>query len=93
MYSFSRISSKSLVFAFEKVIEKAVTDAPNLKKMEKQFKKQLTEFENDKGMLEMQLDNKNRELKQLHLQYRDKEVLRNLFIIDLRLKLQKWFVF
>lgn len=51
------------------------TESPDVKKLEKLFKKQLNEIEADKEMLQVELQNKNRELSQLHLQYRDKEVL------------------
>lgn len=55
-------------------MEKFVAESPDLKKLEKQFKKQLNEIEVDKEMLETQLKNKNKELNQLQMQYRDKEV-------------------
>lgn len=57
-------------------MNKAVAESPDLKKLEKQFKKQLNEIEIDKELLETQLKNKDLELKQLHMQYRDKEALK-----------------
>lgn len=60
-------------------MDKIVSESPDLKKLEKQFKKQLNEIEIEKEMLEVQLKNKNKELKQLNMQYKDKEVLKPLF--------------
>lgn len=60
-------------------MDKIVAESPDLKKLEKQFKKQLNDIEIEKEMLEVQLKNKNKELKQLNMQYRDKEVLKPLF--------------
>lgn len=75
LYQKSFASNKAgLIYTFEKVLEKAVAESPDLKKLEKQFKKQLSEFEVEKELLEMQLKNKNIELNQLQLQLIDKEV-------------------
>lgn len=57
-------------------MEKVAAESPNLKQLEKQFKKQLNEIEIDKEMLETKLKNKNKEMQQLHMQLSDKEVMK-----------------
>lgn len=49
-------------------------ESQDVKKLEKMFKKQLNEIEVDKEILENRLKNKLAEVKQLHMQYRDKDV-------------------
>lgn len=51
----------------------------DLKHLEKDFKKRLNEIEVDKEMLEKQLKSKNKEISQLQMQYRDKEVSKKCF--------------
>lgn len=53
---------------------KVAAESHDVKKLEKMFKKELNEIEADKEMLETRLRNKMTEVKQLHMQYRNKEV-------------------
>ena len=58
---------------------KAEAEAWDLKKLEKTFKRQLTEIEIDKEMLEIKLQKKVQELNELQMQYRVKEVFKSQF--------------
>lgn len=68
------------------------TESPDVKKLEKLFKKQLNEIEADKEMLQVELKNKNRELSEVHLLYRDKEVLnfKKTLLLMFRIKIIKF---
>lgn len=67
-------NNNGLVYTFETVMAKIAAESQDVKKLEKMFKKQLNEIEVDKEFLENRLKNKVSELKQLHMQYRNKEV-------------------
>lgn len=69
---------------------KAEAEAWDLKKLEKMFKRQLTEIEIDKEMLEIKLQKKVQEVNELQMQYRVKEVFKSQFgscFIDIYSKL------
>lgn len=67
-------NNNGLVYTFETVMAKIAAESYDVKKLEKMFKKQLNEIEVDKELLENRLKNKIEEVKQLHMQYRNKDV-------------------
>lgn len=62
------------MYTFDTVMAKVAAESHDVKKLEKMFKKELNEIEADKEMLETRLRNKMTEVKQMHMQYRNKEV-------------------
>lgn len=64
------------MYTFETVMAKIAAESHDVKKLEKMFKKQLSELEVDKEILENRLKNKITEVKELHMQCRHKEVRR-----------------
>lgn len=72
-------NSDGLVYKFQTVMAKAEAEAWDMKKLEKMFKRQLTEIEIDKEMLEIKLQKKVQELNELQMQYRVKEVFNSQF--------------
>lgn len=63
-----------MAYTFETVMAKIAAESQDVKKLEKMFKKELNGIEVDKEILENRLRNKIAEVKQLHMQYRDKDV-------------------
>lgn len=53
---------------------KMAAESYDVKKLEKMFRRQLFEIEVDKELLENRMKNKEAEVKQLHMQCRNKEV-------------------
>lgn len=64
---------------------KVAAESHDVKKLEKMFKKQLNEFEAEKEYLETRFTNKVTEVKQLQMQYKNKEVI---FITSNSMKLR-----
>lgn len=60
---------------------KMAAESHDVKKLEKMFRRQLLEIEVDKELLENRLRNKVAEVKQLHVQYRNKEVSHDIKLI------------
>lgn len=69
-----------MVYTFETVMAKMAAESQDVKKLEKMFRRQLLEIEVDKELLENRLRNKVAEVKQLHVQYRNKEVSHDLIL-------------
>lgn len=76
LFSERELPSRSggLIYAFQNVMDKTEAEAWDVKRFEKMFKKQLNELEIDNEMLQIKLKNKIKEMNQLRMQYRDKEV-------------------
>lgn len=55
-------------------MDKTEAEAWDVKRFEKMFKKQLNELEIENEMLQIKLKNKIKEMNQLRMQFRDKEV-------------------
>lgn len=67
-------TNHGLVYTFETVMAKMAAESYDVKKLEKMFRRQLLEIEVDKELLENRMKNKVAEVKQLHMQCRNKEV-------------------
>lgn len=64
-----------LAYTFDTVMAKTAAESQDVKNLEKLFKRQLNDIEVDKELLENRLKNKVAEIRQLHVQFRNKEVV------------------